>query len=292
MTDALAASYAHCRRLTRRAGSNFYLGFLLLPRAKREAMHALYAFLRHTDDLGDGDAAASADPRALDEWQQALDRALAGQCEGQLFPALVDTVQRYQLQPEWLHAVIEGVRHDQHFTPLKTFGDLQDYSYHVAGVVGLCCVRIWGERVGLAPHERARIDELAVTCGLAFQVTNILRDIKEDAARGRVYLPQAELREFDYSADELSRGVFDERLKALLWFQIARTEKLYAEAIQLVPYLSPEGRAACTAMIDTYHELLRAIAQRDGNVFGRRVQVSTWRKLGIAARMAWSRATS
>lgn len=277
MTWTLEASYAHCQRIARAEARNFYYSFLALPRPKRLAMCALYAYLRHTDDLGDNPRPAMERMQALANWRQSLDRALGGSFDGPLFVALADTVCRFSIPPEYLSAVIDGVEMDVEGRTYETFADLTDYCYKVASVVGLACIHVWGfnDQRALVPARR---------CGLAFQLTNILRDLKEDAAGGRVYLPLEDLRQFDYSIDDLRDHVRDGRLRALMRYEIGRAEGLYIDAMELEEYLSPEGRAAFGAIVSTYRALLERIKRLDGDVFGRRVALSPWRKWGIAAR--------
>lgn len=280
--DPLRDSYAYCYDITRRAASNFYFGFLLLPREKRQAMHALYAFLRLTDDLGDDGGSVDERLAALVKWRTSFDRALAGEFDAPVFPALIDTMRRYGIQAEWLHAVIDGVAADQTVVSFATYDELSRYCYHVAGVVGLSCIHIWGIR-----EPSPRVTELALICGRAFQLTNILRDLKEDIERGRVYLPQEDLAQFAYTEHDLRQGVCDDRFRALMRFEIERTEACYAEAAELHEYLSSEGQAALGAMMGMYRGLLGEIRRRDGDVFTKRVRLNTWQKLGIAARSFW-----
>jgi phytoene synthase len=291
MSDALEAAYAQCQQIARREAGNFYYSFLVLPREKRRGMYALYAFLRRTDDLGDNDQPAEIRRGDLDRWRAALDRALAGTCDTPLFLALHDTVQRFGIPPEYLHAAIDGVLMDVEGRSYETFAELSEYCYRVASVVGLACIHIWGFH-----HDPAAI-EPARACGLAFQLTNILRDLKEDAAAGRVYLPQEDLRRFNYSADDLRACVRDDRFRELMRFEIARAEQLYHEGSLLQRYLEPDGRAALGAMVAIYHGLLNEIRRLDGDVFTRRIALSTWRKWGIAARWllprpSWTRASA
>ena len=292
MTWSLDDSYAACQRITRATASNFYYSFLVLPRAKRRSMCALYAFLRHTDDLGDNRQPADTRREALVRWRASLQRALCGEFDAPLFPALADTVAQYNIPPAYLEAVIDGVLMDLDERVFETFAELSDYCYKVAGVVGLSCIHIWGYDGSDAAHEASK------ACGLAFQLTNILRDLKEDATTGRVYLPQEDLRRFGYTADDLRHGVRDGRFQALMRFEMARAEDFYREARQLEPHLSEEGRSVYGAMTAIYHGLLDEMQRRDGDVFTARVRLSTWRKLGIAMRWlprpswapAWARA--
>lgn len=279
MTWTVEASYAHCRTLARRAATNFYLSFFTLPRAKRQAMYALYAFLRRTDDLGDNPGPLESRRAALVRWRLSLERSLAGEFDSLLHPALADTVARYEIPPEYLFAAIDGVEMDLAGGQYETFDDLCRYCHKVASVVGLACIHIWGFR-GPEALEPAR------KCGIAFQLTNILRDLKEDAANGRVYLPQQDLRRFNYSIDDLRQGVRDVRFTSLMQFEIERTESLYREGAELPRWLEPDGRKVFTAMVGIYRGLLDEIKRRDGDVFSCRVRLSTWRKLRIAGN-AW-----
>ena len=277
MSGALASSYETCRRVARRSARNFYYSFLVLPREKRRAMCALYAFSRQTDDLSDNRRAVDERRAALGAWRRSLDRSLNGVFDAPIFPALADTVERYQLPPRYLHELIDGVEMDLDRTEYETFEELSGYCYKVASVVGLCCIHIWG-------FNDERAFEPAVKCGIALQLTNILRDLKEDAAAGRIYLPQEDLRRFGYPADDLRRGVLDRRFRELMRFEVERAEGLYAEAAELDRWLSPDGRAVFGAMTTIYRGLLEEIKRADGDVFERRIRLTTWRKLRIAGR--------
>ncbi len=283
MSGTLEASYSYCRRLTRRTAGNFFYSFLVLPREKRRAMCALYAFARRTDDLGDNSQPIESRRAALTDWRLALNRALAGNAQGPILPALVDTAQAYGFSPAYLHALIDGVEMDLEYpTRYETFEELSDYCYKVASAVGLCCIHIWGftSDAALEPARK---------CGVAFQLTNILRDLKEDAAEDRVYLPLEDLRRCGYTVDELLRGVSNERFKKLMRFEIARAEQYYAEAAELEHWLEPDGKIIFGAMTGIYRGLLEEIKRHDADVFHYRVRLSTWRKLRIAGRWLLTR---
>lgn len=277
MKTAVGDSYKYCQSLSRRRGRNFYFSFLTLPRRLFRDMCVLYAFMRHTDDLGDSEDLLPAERiAALAKWRTALDAALNGElCDGRILPALADVTARHAIPAEYLHDVIDGVESD--LTPhiYETFADLSQYCYHVAGAVGLCCIHIWGFH-----DERARLR--AIDCGTAFQLTNILRDLGEDAQVGRVYLPQSELARFGYTESDLRNGVQDERFRSLMEFQAARAHEYYARGAELHEYLSPAGRPVLSAMFRIYSALLREIERREFDVFTRRVRVSSSRKLAIA----------
>jgi phytoene synthase len=273
----LSASYAYCRRLARRSASSFYYSFWLLPRSQRTAMYALYAYLRQTDDLGDSTAPLDARRASLVRWRESLRRSLAGRYDDALWPALADAVERFAVPPQLLFDAIDGVEMDLDQSRYQTFAELEGYCYRVASVVGLACIHIWG-------YRDAGALEPARQCGLAFQLTNILRDLKEDADRDRVYLPQEDLDRFGYSVEDLKRGVRDERFRSLMRFQIERAEDHYRRAAHLDEWLEPTGRRIFAAMLATYAALLAEIKRRDGDVLSTPVRLAWWRKLRIAGR--------
>jgi phytoene synthase len=186
-------------------------------------------------------------------------------------------VARFNIPTGYLSEVIDGVEMDLAGRRYETFDELALYCHRVEGVVGLACLHIWGFRgeAAFAP---------ALKCGLAFQLTNILRDLKEDAEVGRIYLPAEDLRRFAYTPDELRRGVRDNRFSALMRFQIDRAEQFYREGAELEPWLEPDGRGIFGAMTAMYRGLLDQIRRRDGDVFTSRVRLSSWQRLRIAAR--------
>jgi len=282
--DALEASYGFCRHMSRQAGSNFHAGFLLLSKEKCRAMEALYAFMRHTDDLAD-DVVLHDDRRRelIVAWRTALDRALRGELplpvSPSLLPALADTVERFHIPRKYLDAVIDGVEMDLTPQRYETFDELRVYCERVASAVGLACIHIWGFR-GPEAFEPAR------AVGIALQLTNILRDLKEDADAGRVYLPLAELRQCGYSVDDLQAGVDDERFHRLMADEVARAEQFYRDGARLWDWLEPDGQRIFGLMTTTYHALLRKIAQRPGAVFRGHVRLSRLKKLQLVVR--WS----
>jgi 15-cis-phytoene synthase len=281
----LRESYRFCSALARAEARNFYYAFLLLPRSRRRSMCALYAFMRHTDDLADGPGTAEEKDRALAAWRQALDSALAGG-EGATgdvaawpgLPALADTVARHSIPAKLLHEVIEGVSMDIQPRGFSTFAELADYCYHVASVVGLSCLHIWGYRSGGGKAER-----LAEHCGIALQLTNILRDVRDDARDGRIYLPREDLARFGVEPEDLAtEGRPSDRVRELLAFEGRRAYEYYEEARPLVPLVDPVGRPVLRAIVGIYRALLDEIARRDYNVLDDRIALPTWRKLAIA----------
>jgi phytoene synthase len=286
----IEASYAECRRLARRSASNFYYAFYLLPRAKRDALCALYAFMRLVDDVSDSAGIAAPSPdglaarrTALARWRTLLDQAAAGEAPPHaILPAFADTVRRYQIPPRYFHDLISGAEMDLTETRYATFERLREYCYRVAGTVGLTCLHVFGSGHSHAP-------ELAERLGIAFQLTNILRDVSADLALGRVYLPEEDLARCGCSAGDLARGVMTPALRDLLRFQAERAWHFYADGAPLVGHIHPDSRAALWALIRIYSTLLARIEERQFDVFSGRVRLSTAEKTGIllSARLGW-----
>jgi phytoene synthase len=252
-------------------------------------MDALYAFLRVTDDLADECGEVAAKRRRLAAWRAGLLAALAGTFTHPLHPALADTVRRFDIPPRLLLDVIDGVESDLEPVRFATFAELYPYCYRVASAVGLACVRVWGLRPGGDPGAAEAPAEAA---GIAFQLTNILRDLGEDLARGRVYLPADELDRFDCPPKFWRDPAAAPRFRELMRFQAARAHDFYRRAEPLERLLSADGRAIFRVMCGTYRGLLTEIRRRDFDVFTRRVRVPRWRKGliflgGWAAKRGW-----
>jgi phytoene synthase len=277
MPLSLAESYDYCERLARREAGNFYHAFRLLPRPQRRAMCALYAFMRVADDLSDGPEPIPEKRTLLDDWRCQLDRALAGSYGHRLHPAFHHTVAAYGIPRQYLIDVLDGVGMDLEPVRYDTFADLYPYCYRVASAVGLACIHIWG-------FERPEAKGFAESAGIAFQLTNILRDLAEDAARGRVYLPREDLERFGYTEEQLGRGVRDDNFRRLMRFEAERARSYYEAARPLAPLLRPAGRAVYLVMSRTYRGLLEAIERRDYDVFSERVRLSRWHKMWLALR--------
>ncbi len=280
MTPELHASYAHCRAVARREAKNFYPSFLLLPADRRRSMCALYAFMRQTDDIADEPGTADAKRAGIAEWRLALDRALSGQpAAWPGWRAIADTIVRHGIPVRYLHEVIDGVAMDIEPNQFATFDDLYAYCYRVASAVGLSCLHIWGFR-----SEGGRAEALAEACGLALQLTNIIRDVREDAVGGRVYLPRNDLLRFNVSADDLTATETTEPLRRLLAFEGERAVEFYERARPLAGLVSPVGRPVLLAIVGVYRALLDEIARRQYDVQPERITVSPWRKVAIVAR--------
>lgn len=279
MNASLQESQQFCRQLAKQTGKNFYYSFLTLPKPMRQEMCVLYAFMRKTDDIGDDESILlDGRRRQLYAWKQDLERSLCGEeVDEQIFPALRDVVERRKIPPQYLFDVIEGVMQDLEPHRFETFQELEQYCYHVAGAVGLCCIHIWG-----FSGEDAK--QPAIACGAAFQLTNILRDLAEDSDRKRVYLPQEDLRRFAYTEEDLQNRVIDDRFRSLMQFEVARAKEHYRQAETLFQSLSKEGRLILRAMIGIYGGLLKRIEARNYDVYSSRISLSKSRKWWIVAK--------
>jgi phytoene synthase len=284
----LAAAYSVCRAIARRAARNFYYAFLVLPRAKRDALSAVYAFMRHCDDISDEPECSVAERRQrLSAWVEGLHRAAEGEhTDDAVLLALGDTVRRFSIPIGLLDELARGTAMDlqEQGRPIRyaTFDDLYVYCYYVAAVVGLVTIRVFGYSDGAA-------EALAEKCGIAFQLTNIIRDVKEDAAIGRVYLPEEDLAQYGCTAATLRNGYDPARLRPVLEHEAARAREFYRAADELLPLIEEDSQPALWVLVTIYRRLLEKIARRGYDVFHGRVRVSTAEKLAILGRGFWRR---
>ncbi|MEP6716349.1 MAG: phytoene/squalene synthase family protein [Terriglobia bacterium] len=278
----LEDSYAYCREVAKKRAKNFYYSFVLLDAGRKNAMCAVYAYMRYCDDLSD-EPGATRDP--MDRWRSALTSALAGQPDSNpLWPGFLDTVRRFHIPHQYFFDMIDGVTSDLDPKPIETFGDLYRYCYRVASVVGLTCVHIFG-------FTTPEALPLAEKCGVAFQLTNILRDIREDIGLGRIYLPAEDLDRFQVTAEDLKLARRTERFGALMEFEIDRARRYYRESAPLLDMIQPKSRASLQALISIYSNLLDRIAQSHYDVLSRRIALSTAEKLWILLRASCLRAS-
>ena len=273
----LKQAHIHCRDVTATHSRSFYLASALLPPDKRQAVRALYAFCRTTDDLVDQ---PGGDPQAaLAAWQR---RVLSPHppADDWVAVAWADTRTRYEIPPGYSVQLLNGVARDLAQQRYQTFDDLTTYAYGVASTVGLMSMHI----VGFAHPEAV---PYAIKLGVALQLTNILRDVGEDWQTGRVYLPQDELAAFGLSESDLARGQVDERWRSFMKFQIARNRQLYTEARPGIALLDRDGRLAIAAAADFYQAILADIEAHNYDVFQHRAHVSGWGKLSHLPRLWW-----
>jgi len=277
-TGSLEAAYDHCRDLTRREAKNFYYGFSLLPGAQRRAIYAAYAFARRADDIVDSGLPAEEASARLDAYQAALDASLDGEPEGPVFRALLHAVLKYGIPHQHLYELLEGCRTDLTRRRYETFDELHAYCAQVASSVGLISIAIFGHRGG----ERAR--RYAADLGVALQLTNILRDVREDAERGRIYLPQDEIEWFGFTEDDLLSGRATRDFRRFMAYQSGRARDYFRQGRRLLPLLPARARACVGVMAGIYEAILDDIERDPAVVFRQRVSLSTGHKLALAGR--------
>ena len=272
MPIPIEQSYAHCRTVARTRARNFYYSFVLLSKEQRDAMCAIYAFMRFCDDLSDESGATAA---AIERWRAELDDSLAG-CfsENPVWPAFHDAVTRYSIPHQYFHDMIEGVTSDLEPRTIQSFDELYRYCYLVASVVGMTTIHIFG-------FDSAEALALAEKCGIAFQLTNILRDVREDADRGRVYIPAEDIGRF--GADLQS---YDDRFLELMRFEAERARSYYNESAPLIGMVHKRSRASLWALIETYRRLLGRIERSNFRVLERRIGLPAWEKMTIVLQAA------
>ncbi|HMI49939.1 MAG TPA: squalene synthase HpnC [Candidatus Saccharimonadales bacterium] len=281
-----AESYQECHRVARAAHSNFYYAFYLLPKTKRDGLAALYAFMRLVDDVADQDDDLVVKQRGLARWRAALDDALTsnGPAASPVLPALVDTMRRYSMPARYLHDLISGAEMDLTIQTYPTFERLREYCYRVAGTVGLTCTHVFG-------FKDARALELAEKLGLAFQLTNIIRDVHEDHELGRVYLPDEDLARFGVAPADLGNNAATLGVRELLRFEAERAWQLYKEGAKLMSLVDADSRGALWLLVHTYSALLARIESLDFAVFGERVRLSKAEKMLFIAKARFGRVT-
>lgn len=309
----LQHAYAACREIARREAKNFYYAFLALPKHKSDAMCAVYAFMRRADDISDDEALPiEARRHGMQEWIGSWHRAQAGgHTDDPVFIALRDTQQRFGISNALLDQLVQGTAMDlslnleavdssdgaathieltnaaaiglggQDYQVYERFDELYRYCYLVASVVGLVCIRIFG-------YDDPRAEKLAEETGIAFQLTNILRDVREDAERGRVYLPLEDFEKFSVDVATFAQLKDGHHMtlnqRELMEYEVQRAYEFYESAETLLPLISPDSRPALWVLVTIYRTLLDRIAAANFNVFSRRVQVSTAAKLRILLR--------
>jgi 15-cis-phytoene synthase len=286
----LHMAYSVCRGITRERAKNFYYGFLVLPKLKRQALCAVYAFMRRCDDIADDPGLSARDRRQkLDAWVDAFHAAQAGlPTDDAILLALTDAQRRFHIPLGLLDGLAFGTAMDVedeatqadasglkiHY---RSFQDLERYCYQVASVVGLVCIRIFG-------YSDPAAEPLAERLGLAFQLTNIVRDVKEDASLGRIYLPEEDLEQLGISAAELTSSPSPERIRPLLELQARRAFENYRAADELLPLISEDSQPALWVLATIYRSLLEKIARLNYDVFTQRVSLTTREKLTILSK--------
>jgi squalene synthase HpnC/squalene synthase HpnD len=298
----VAQSYEACQQVARNSHSNFYYAFYLLPKPKRNALAALYAFNRLVDDVADERADLTVRQRGLARWRSELDEAVTGndQCfDGTaatpllesphsdamaILPALADTLERYKIPTRYLHDLISGAEMDLTIRTYPTFERLKEYCYRVAGTVGLTCTHVFGFR-------DSRAIDLAEKLGLAFQLTNIIRDVHEDYALSRVYLPEEDLAKYNVAPSDFARRDATLGVRELLRFEADRAWQNYEAGAELIDLIDQDSRGTLWLLVHTYSALLARIESADFAVFGERVRLSKAEKMLFIAKARFGRLT-
>lgn len=289
----LSHAYAVCRGIARRAAKNFYYGFLALPSEKRNALCAVYAFMRHADDISDDSALEIPEKKQrLNQWLDSARQVFSGHAtDDPVLMALADAQKRFSIPIELFEKLVYGTSLDLEIPPASaeapailctTFEDLKQYCYYVASVVGLVCIHIFG-------YEDKKAEILAEDCGLAFQLTNIIRDVQEDAAMGRIYIPEIDLglvglNAANFSSTALADPAAAQQIRPALEYEADRARKFYESGKWLMELVHEDSRGALWVLVEIYSRLLKKIVERNYDVFTERVALSTWEKLRVLAR--------
>ena len=273
---SLEESYRYCRTIARSRARNFYYSFVLLSPEQKNAMCAIYAFMRYCDDLSDEPGAAAA---PIERWRADLTEALAGKPDprSSLWPGFLDAVERYRIPHEYFYQMIEGVLSDLQPRTIRTFDELYNYCYQVASVVGLTIIHIFG-------FESKDALPLAEKCGIAFQLTNILRDVREDTERGRVYIPGEDMERFGVTREDLLTGRRTSAFGRMMEFEGDRARKYYDESRPLIAMVHAGSRSSLWALITIYSQLLERIRKSNYDVFEKRIRLSALEKSFIVLR--------
>ena len=278
MATEPASAYDHCRRIAKENARNFYYAFRTLPYAKRRAIYAVYAFCRICDDIADGDLPLSEKRRKLALVRQRLHADGAAADAPPIFRALHHATRAYGIPIAYYEEIVKGVETDLVKNRFADFDELYDYCYKVAAVVGLVCVEVFG-------YDDPAAREYAVDMGIAMQLTNILRDVKEDAELDRIYLPQDDMRRFNYTEAELKRGAITDGFRALMAHQTARARCYFERSEPLFALISPDARACPKVMHATYRGILDRIERTGYDVFQARIGLSAPEKVLLMGRL-------
>lgn len=291
MSQQITHAYAVCKGIARRSAKNFYYGFLVLPSDKRNAVCAVYAFMRHADDISDNSSLEPGQKREkLNEWLAGANLVFSGKpTDDPVLLALADTQSRFKIPVQLFEKLVYGTSLDLEIPHTsgepalvcRTFDELKHYCYFVASVVGLVCIRIFG-------YQDSKAEMLAEDCGLAFQLTNIIRDVKEDAGMGRIYLPEEDLVRFGLSPGQLApaklAGAESLQLKPVLEFEAGRAKRYYDSAKWLMELIDEDSRPALWVLVEIYSRLLNKIEAHNYDVFTERIRLSFWEKMRVLFR--------
>lgn len=264
------------KEIAKKSNSSFYYAFNLLPAKQRDAMNTVYAFCRQTDDIVDeGTISDAVKYEKLRKWRIELEKSLKGLSDYQLLNKLSRTIQNFNIPLQPFFDLIKGMEMDLQKKRYLTFIDLQNYCYNVASTVGLMCIEIFGYR-----HHSAK--DFAINLGIALQLTNILRDIKKDAAKGRIYLPKEDLEKFNYNESDVFNNTYNENFQRMMEYQVERAREYFNAATACLNREDKKAMFAARAMQHIYSRMLNKIVDADYNVYQNKIKISTFKKIGIS----------
>jgi phytoene synthase len=264
------------KEIAKKSKSSFYYAFNLLPAEQRDAMNTVYAFCRETDDIVDeGTVTDDLKFEKLRKWRIELEKSLNGHSEYLLINKLSKTIQNFNIPLEPFFDLLKGMEMDLQQNRYVTFNDLQTYCYRVASTVGLMCIEIFGYR-----HPSAK--DFAINLGIALQLTNILRDVKKDAERGRIYLPQEDLRKFNYNESDLFSNTYNDNFQNMMRYQVERAKWYFNAATTSLNKEDKKTMFAARAMQHIYYRMLNKIVDADYDVYNNKIKISTAKKVGIS----------
>ena len=264
------------KEISKKSNSSFYYAFNLLPSAKRDAMNTVYAFCRQTDDIVDeGNDPASLKYEKLRKWRIELEKSFSGHSEYLILNKLSSTIQKFKIPLEPFFELLKGMEMDLQKNRYLTFDDLQLYCYRVASTVGLMCVEIFG-------YKHASTRDFAINLGIALQLTNILRDIKKDAENGRIYLPQEDLKKFNYNENDILNQTYNSNFTEMMKYESDRAKEYFDKATASLNIEDKAEMFAARAMQHIYYKMLGKIVDVDYDVYNNNIKVSTFQKVGIS----------
>lgn len=264
------------KQIAKESKSSFYYAFSLLERSKRDAMNTVYAFCRRTDDIVDeGDDPEDLKYEKLHKWRIELEKALHGTSNSNLLNKLVSIIQQFNIPINPFFELIAGVEMDLQRKRYLSFDDLVQYCYCVASTVGLMCIEIFG-------YKNKAAKDYAINLGLAMQITNILRDVKKDSEKGRIYLPQNDMNTFNYAEEDLLASKYNPNFVSLMKYESERAKEFFNAADQALPFEDKHSLFAARAMEHIYHRLLNKIEAENYDVFNKKIKVGTFEKAAIS----------
>lgn len=268
-------SQDYTRQKTKKSKTNFYYSFLFLPKEKRDAIFTVYSFCRHSDDLVDANISIDQSRLQLDQWRQELEDCYHGNPRHPILRALQPVVERFKIPKQYFHDLIDGMEMDLVKTRYETFEELNKYCYHAASVVGLICIEIFG-------YNSEKTKEYAIDLGKALQLTNIMRDVGEDAQKDRIYLPQDELEQFGYRETDILNHVYNPAFIELMRFQDTRARAYFSRAVDLYEKRDHHLLFPAEIMRKIYFQILNRITEAEYAVYDKRIRINNWRKAQLA----------